>query len=190
MNTSTVENIATLASTVAAEHAASVEAHAAVTEAEAVLLERVVEAARPALRAISTRLRTSERVWWPTSVETATECANGPIALRVVGNGAGYDHPRANAGKYEGTDLLLLPDGSWVERTYSGSWSRWQGSSSAWESEDTLLAVAEVARDYDAYAVIAAIGEALTKAKGTREKPSARALERAAKVRAVAELVR
>jgi hypothetical protein len=165
-------------------------AHEAVTEAEAELLTRVVEAVKPALRAVSTRRRITERTFWPDRACPETVYTAGPAALRVHGSGPKEDYPRANRGSIEGTDLFLNPDGTWTETTYSGSWSRWQGEGSSWDAEAKVLTAHEVAKAYDVDDVIKAIGEALTKAKGTREKPTARALDRAAKVRAVAELVK
>jgi hypothetical protein len=185
-----IEQITVLASVVATEYTASTEAHAAAIEAEALLLERVVEAVRPALRAVSTKRRTSGRTWWPTNVETSTEYTAGSYGLRVCGDGPEYDYPRANAGKYEGCDLFLLPDGSWIEASYTGSWSRWQGAGDSWEATERTLTTAEVAAEYDVDAIIAAIADVLEKAKGSREKSTTRALERAEKIRAIAKLVR
>lgn len=189
MNT-TIESIATLAATVAAEHTASVEAHASVTSAETALLERIVEAARPALRAVSTRRRTSERTFWPDSACSATKYTPGPLALRVAGDGPDEDHPRAILGTVEGCDLYLYPDGTFVEATYTGSWSRWRGEGSSWETTDRVLTTAEVAAEYNVDDIVTAISEALSRARGTREKPTARAIERAEKIRAVAALVK
>ena len=185
-----IEQITHLAATVATEHAASVAAHKTVTEAEAQLLERVVNACKPALRAVSTRRRITERTFWPDSVCTETVYTSGPSALRVHGSGANEDYPRANRGSIEGTDLYLNTDGTWTEATYSGSWSRWQGEGASWDATDKTLTAHEVAASYDVDDVIKAIGEALTKAEGTRSKATAKALDRAAKVRAVAELVK
>jgi hypothetical protein len=184
-----IEQIAALASVVATEHTDSTKAHAAVTEAEALLLERVVDAARPALRAVSTKRRTSGRTWWPTNSETASEYTTGSAGLRVCGDGPEYDCPRANQGKYEGYDLFLLPDGSWIEASYTGSWSRWQGAGDSWEATERTLTTAEVAAEYDVDVVITAIADALEKAHGSREKRTARALERVAKLQAIAKLL-
>jgi hypothetical protein len=185
-----ITEITTLAGVVAAEHAASVEAHQAVTEAEADLLARVVEAVKPALRAVSSRRRVTERTFWPDRVCTETVYTAGPLALRVYGSGPTEDYPRANRGSIEGTDLYLNPDGTWTEATYSGSWTRWQGESSSRDATDKALTVREVADAYGVDDIFAAIGEALSKAKGTRDKPTAKALERAERVRAVACLVK
>jgi hypothetical protein len=42
-------------------------------KAEAALLAKVVEAVRPALKALSSRLKVYERTWWPDGVSTDTQ---------------------------------------------------------------------------------------------------------------------
>ena len=184
-----IESIATSAAVVAAEHEAAQAAQEAVIGAETSLLQKAVDAAKPALKAVSTRRRIAQRDFW-VNVGQHVEFTRGPLALRVHGDGAERDYPRGNSGGIEGEDLYLNPDGTWTKAVYGGSWSKWQGATSSWECTDTTLTTREVAEEYDVDAILTSLAEALTKAVGTREKSTKAALERADKLSAIARLAK
>lgn len=186
-----IENIAAKAAQVGSEYETSQAAIAERDAAEANLLEALIERIRPALRALSSRIQSRERTWWPDNASTATETDHfSERGLCVAGGGVKRDHPRANAGSYEGTDLWLLTEGRFAEVTYSGHWSRWQGAASAWEASLTSRTTAQIAHDYDVDEIVATISEALDKATGSREKTTTKARERAEQIRAVTTLLR
>ncbi|MBK8593986.1 MAG: hypothetical protein IPN83_00040 [Holophagales bacterium] len=159
--------------------------------AEAALLEKIVESVRPALRALSNRLKASERVWWPTNVETANEKTFHPErGIRLAGSGPEQDYPRANDGSIEGRDLVLLDDGSFATLDWSGNWTRWQGRTSTEESALTRITTAEVVTEWNVDVLAAALAKALeAQASGRTEKTTATAKARAEKLRSVSTLL-
>ncbi len=162
-----------------------------VNQAEAELLDAVIARVKPGLRAVSSRIQSSRRSWWPDNVSTSEETDHlEERGLRVYGDGPELDHPRANRGQYEGTDLYLLRDGTWLEVAYSGSWSCWQGEGSEWTAETRVLSTTEVASEYSIPYLIDAIAKALeAQLSGKREKATKRALERAETMRALTTLL-
>lgn len=187
----TVTTLDNLARRVATQHDAMAAAITDERHAAAEVLARAVEVARPALRAISSRVLQERRTFWPTSVETATEETYHDVrGLRLAGDGPERDHPRANDGAIEGEDLLLLDDGRFVRLTWSGSWTRWQGRSSESRSELEILTLAEVVAGWDLDEILAALAKALeAQLSGRAEKTTKAATERAEKLRAVAALL-
>jgi hypothetical protein len=160
--------------------------------AEEELLGKLVDAVRPALKALSSRLKATERVWWPTSVETATEKSyHEERGVRLAGSGPERDHPRANDGAVEGLDLVLLADGEFARLDWSGSWTRWQGRTSTEESALTRLSLREVVDEWDVDEIAARLHELLEQhLSGRATKTGAAARERAEKLRAVAALMK
>lgn len=185
------ETLAALAATVAGQHG---ELEAAVEEkraAEAELLGKVVEAARPALRALSSRILRSERTWWPDSVSTATEKDyHEERGVRLHGEGPSRDYPRANRGSVEGADLVLLDDGTFARLDWSGSWSKWQGEGETEESALTRLSPRDVVESWDVALLASRLHERLeAHATGNAAKRTAAAREKAEKLRAVSQLL-
>lgn len=195
MNEAQIPDILTtlerLAPVVEAQHSALTAAIDEEATAEAALLARVVELVRPALKALSSRLKASERVWWPTNVETASEKSyHEERGVRLAGSGAERDHPRANDGSIEGTDLVLLEDGTFARLDWSGSWTRWQGRSSDEESALTRLSLADVVARWDVDDIAGALVEKLeAQVTGRAPKTTAAAKDRAEKLRAVNALL-
>jgi len=176
---------------VAEQHAVFKGAIADERDAEAELLERLIAMLRPALPAVSTKPILSQVTRWHGNVSTSTQDNRAEWrGLRVQGDGAEYDHPRDNAGSYKGTDLYLRSDGTWCELAYSGNWSRWQGATTEWTSELSILSSREVADQYDLAPIVetlvGAIDQQLT---GSTTKRTATASERAKKLRALAALL-
>ena len=186
-----VEKITTLSRSVAEQHATMETAIAEERAAEEELLEKVVDAVRPALKALSSRILATERTWWPTSVETATDKSFHPErGVRLDGNGPVRDHPRANDGAVEGEDLVLLEDGTFARLDWSGTWTRWQGRTSEETSTLTRLTLAEVVETWDVDQLAARLHELLEQhLAGRATKTTASARERTAKLRAVSALL-
>lgn len=185
------ETLANLAANVAAQHD---EMTAAVEEeraAEEVLLGQLVDAVRPALRALSSRLLESERVWWPDNISTATEKSyHEERGVRLHGEGPSRDHPRANRGTIEGLDLVLLGDGAFARMDWSGHWSKWQGEEDLEESTLTRITLRDVVDGWDVDQLAAALHERLeAQMTGRAPKRTASARQRAEKLAAVSSLL-
>lgn len=180
-----------LAPVVEAQHGALVAAIEEEATAEAALLARVVDIVRPALRALSSRLLASERVFWPDNVSTATEQSyHEERGVRLAGSGPERDHPRANDGAIEGLDLVLLEDGTFARLDWSGSWTRWQGRTSHEESALTRLTLADVVAGWDVDDLSRVLVEKLeAQVNGRAPKTTAAAKDRAEKLRAVSALL-
>jgi hypothetical protein len=183
--------LAALATQVGAQHDTMAEAFEGERAAEAALLEQIVAAVRPALKALSSRLKASERTWWPTSTETATERTDHPErGVRLAGSGPERDHPRANDGQVEGRDLLLLDDGTFARLDWSGTWTRWQGRTSAEESALTRISTLDVVAGWDVDEIASTLAKKLqAHVAGRSEKTTQAALARAEKLRSVALLL-
>jgi hypothetical protein len=183
--------LARLAPVVEAQHGALVAAIDEEATAEAALLERVVELVRPALKALSSRLKAGERVWWPTSTETASEKTyHEEHGILVDGTGPERDFPRANDGAISGQDLALLEDGTFAVLDWSGNWARWQGRSSEEHSTLTRLPVADVLVGWDVETIARALVDRLERhAAGKAPTTTRTAADRAEKLRAVVALL-
>ena len=195
MDETTLKNLSEQAQAVAGEQEDLDRAIDEERTAEAAVLERVIEAIRPGLRALSGRIRTAVDRRHHADVNyhggTTEEEYDPRCGIRVAGSGPEEDCPRANAGSYEGCDLYLLSDGSFLELTYEGSWSRWQGSSWGWTSVATILSPREVMDEYALDPIVQTISAAVSKAATSegRAKRSAAAKERAEKLRALTTLL-
>jgi hypothetical protein len=201
MNTEeTLAAIADFATRAAAGHDAQLAAGAAETAAEAEILARAVALAKPGLRAASSRIRVGYRMWWPNNTETADANEYAPDIRGVflggedkpVGEGkagAIKDHPRSDVGAYEGADIFLLTDGTFVEARYSGRWSKWQGASSEWRAELVPMTVAQVAAEYGLDALLTELAGQLER-QATAERPTAAMQARTDRLRSLAVLLR
>ena len=186
-----VEKITNLSRSVAEQHATMEAAFDEERAAEEELLEKIVDASRPALRALSSRILASERVFWPDSVSTATERSfHDERGVRLDGNGPERDHPRANDGGIGGTDLVLLDDGTFVRLDWTGTWTRWQGRTSEETSTLTRITLRDVVETWDVDVIAATLSERLeAQATGRASKTTASARQRTEKLRAVAALL-
>lgn len=173
-----IQTLATTATQVAAAHAEQQAAISAERDAEAALLERVIEAVRPALRALSSRRRGIDRDW--RGVEVAG-----------VGKKKEYEYS-ANAGDIYGDGLyILIQDGTPAMRlsvaTYSGRWDRDR------DRDDEEITWREVtARQavdiYDVDVVVARLSRLLDE-QAAADRGVAKAQERAAKFAALTQLL-
>jgi len=166
-------------------------AHADLRSAETKLLSTLVELTQPALRALSSRPVVSSATTWH-GAETDTVITRADWRGLYLGNGRvgpEQDHPRDNAGLYEGTDLFLRDDGQFVELTYEGRWSRWQGAGEHWTAHELLRSPEQVAAEYDVDSLAESLSAAVQKALGTRTKSAKAATERANKLKALTVLL-
>ena len=183
--------LAALATQVGEQHDTMAEAFEEERAAEAALLEKIVDAVRPALKALSSRLKASERTWWPTSTETATARTDHPErGIKVDGDGPVRDHPRANDGAVSGQDLVLLEDGTFAVLDWSGNWTRWQGRTSAEESTLTRITTRDVVDTYNAENIAQNLVDRLeAQLTGRAAKTTQAARDRAEKLQAVSRLL-
>ena len=183
--------LAELAPAVERQHAEMTSAFEEEQTAEVELLAQLVETVRPALRALSSRLKASEKVWWPDNVSTATEKTFHPErGVLVAGSGPERDHPRANDGGIEGTDLALLEDGTFARLDWSGSWTRWQGRTSEETSTLTRISLLDVVETWDVDEIARVLVDRLeAQLSGKATKTTAAARDRAEKLRSVSTLL-
>ncbi len=183
--------LAELASQVGEQHTVMTSAFEEERAAEAALLAQIVDAVRPALKALSNRLKASERVWWPTSVETASEKTYHPErGVLIDGEGPERDFPRANDGAIVGRDLVLLDDASFAVLTWSGNWTRWQGRSSEESSTLTRITTREVVDEWNVEEIALVLADWLEAQRdGKAVKTTAAAKARTEKLRGVSTLL-
>lgn len=193
----TIEKINGLVGDVVGEFETAEEVHREERRAKAVLLSRVVEMVRPAVRAVGTRPVVKYDIQHHADCNyyggVTTEDRYDRRCLLLSGDewGPDEDCPRANTGNFEGARLALREDGALIVLNYSGDWSRWQGSSWGWEAEviiyDDCLEVVGEWPDVEEY--IDRIAKALEKARGTRESGTGKAKQRADRLRALATIL-
>lgn len=141
---SDLPTLTTLAGQAAAIQADLDAAAAAERTAAAAALRAVIAAAQPALRSIAGRIRTSCRTEWHGQY---TEDVTDHYSVRGVYLGAGRAGPTAQQGpddtrgRYAGSDLYLLADGTLLTLHYDGDWSRWQGATSEWTADIAVLSI-------------------------------------------------
>lgn len=190
----TIQKIAQQAPAVADEHAALEAAAAESDTAEAALLASVIEAVRPALRALASRVLVGEVTHGAGShlCRTSKTYASWRGVLVAGDDEAEDDDSRQNDGAYEGTGLYLDTEGILREVSWSGHWSRWQGSTRRAEGAERRVTPYSVVQEWQA-GTVATIVESLSRAlaaqNGTRGKATKAATERASRFRALAALL-
>jgi len=184
----------TIAPLVAA-HAASEEAKTDELAAQVALVARILEIARPAVRALGSRPKTSNdyiagegdvgstRASWRGLILTCTTKELGPSRDKLRRDD--------NDGTYEGRDVFLRDDGQLVELAYSGSWSNWQGSRCGWTTEERTITVEAFCRNWATSAPDRLVVQlqALADAAGDRDKVTKVSRARASKYRAILALL-
>ncbi len=193
-----LDHLAETAATVAAEAKEADTAREQLEAAQADLFERVIKTARPALRAIGTRpliaysIKHHADVNYYGGIEEEERPPWRAVCLSAESFDPTEDAPRANEGSFEGEDLAVREDGILVELRYSGSWSRWQGSSWGWTAEvieyaNPAEAIGAGWTDIDSY--IERLTEALDTAIGSRKKAVAANRARAEQLGAIVSLL-
>ena len=184
----TLATIAHLAPTIGAEYDAQTNAIQAERQAEADLLARAIDLARPGLRACLTRRRIHESTRDTATDHERTTYRSGPPALLLAGYaGPREDAPRDSLGTYaDDPSLWLLADGSLVSVEYAGSWSRWKGSGQEWTATLMPITIAVAVREWRLADILATIADALQRQAGKRDAAGPR--DRAARLAAIATL--
>lgn len=164
--------------------------------AEIALLTRILEIVRPAVRALGTRPTVRYQLTNHGDVNYGGGIVriDEPHRERVLPLNCNRiapseDAPRANSGSYEGVDYGLEADGTIVKFVWSGSWSRWQGSTDEFEAEIFYTDVPKLLENESLNSIIEHIEHAVSKA-GNRENATKKAIERADKIAAILELVK
>lgn len=190
--------LAKLSDTIApivAAHAESEAAKADELAAQVALVSRILEIARPAVRALGSRPLTSNdyiageggvgstRASWRGLILTCEPKETGPTRDKLRRDD--------NDGSYEGCDVFLRDDGQLVELTYSGSWSNWQNSRCGWTAEEETITVEQFCRTCSAAEPdrLVAHLQAIADAAGDRVKATKATLDRAVKYRAILALL-
>jgi hypothetical protein len=113
-------------------------------KASADILSIAIQKVKPILSAVGTRPVIAYRVQHHADVNYDGGRYDGDrykyrcVCLSNGDFGPDKDFVRANSGRYEGKDLALRSDGQLIELSYSGTWSRWQGSSYGYTAEVTV----------------------------------------------------
>jgi len=188
----TLTTLATTAATVATEHQEYQAALATQNEAEAALLERIIETVKPALRALASGIVQSYG-------ETAGRNGCNPVSEREYFSARGvclvdaYTSTKdatGNEGSWEGSRLYLLADGALAETDRTGTWSQWQGSWDRYTATLKTVDAGYAVRTYHLTDMIEAINTKLAEQiKGSKAKRTKAATERASKLAALTTLV-
>lgn len=88
------------------------------------LIKEIVKAISGALPAISSRIPKSETHFFSNGQGKVTFDFSDYRGCKVKGDGPRRSSPHAPEGRYEGTDLYILEDGSFMTATWGGQWNR------------------------------------------------------------------
>lgn len=190
--TNDISTISKLAETVAAQFAEMESAFQAEYQAKAALLERVIEYARPALRALSSKLIA-------TYGETNGQNGCNPVSIREYFDKRGvvlldgYEETKDSSGhrgEFGGECLVLLSDGRLARLTRKGRWSYWQGEWDRYEVTLDIISAGEAVREFNLNDVIAELSKKLREqADGAATSRAKQARERAVRISALASLL-
>lgn len=196
----TQNSIRATAEKVAANHADLELAGAELRDARAALLRERLEEVRPAARALASPVGIAlagspgeNTVIRPAGWRGLYLAGSGPqavgrAAVQTPGAPRGTVHER---GRYAGTRLLLRDDGRLVELSYDGPWSSVPGEVSSWTAAAREVEPEEVAGRYKLEEILESLGIALhEQAKSRRAATAADLRAKAARLRALAQLVR
>lgn len=194
MNQEQIKTFSDKASRVAEQHEAMQQAYASESEAKAELLRAVIEAVKPGLPALGSRVPQSYTINGHADCNKQREKTSYfddiYCGIVVAGEGLQRDNPRDNRGSYEGSHLILSHDGVLYELSYFGDWSKWQGSSWGWEAELAAIDEGEAVDSFNLEEIVSSLSEALdAQLSGNAKKRTKAATERADKLRALAQLL-
>lgn len=187
-----LKQIAELAPVVSANHEALETARAQERAALASLLEKALNLVRPAIRALSSRIKMSsytssvngggyvERSTWYPDLK----------GIHVAGEYEEVPDETGNSGHYKGTKLWLST-ADWVETECAGTWSKWQGAPNEWKADLNSRSTIEVVRNWDVPAILRELADSLQRdVKGNRVKSAEAAMARAKKAEAIVQLLK
>jgi hypothetical protein len=161
--------------------------------AQAEVLDGVVTAMKPALRAIcgkipikgksSARGSGTEAATFKGVLVSAEPTGQGPRVVPIAGD--------RHRGRFAGTDLFLNDQGVLVELVYEGSWSNVEGEESHWEAKWCPMTSRHVITEYSVEKIIDRLTTVLLEsAKGAAPMRTAMLLTRAETLRNVAGLLK
>lgn len=192
MQTEALASLRLAAETIGRDNSALEAAGAAALTQRAALLEDVIAAIRPALRAISSRVGAS-------LTESRAGTTSEPFPWRgcyLAGSGPERVKPTLSSGdqlraRYGGKRLMLRADGVLVELSYDGPWSTVPGEVSSWKaSEQTVPSTSVVAR-YDLEAILGELAKVLeAQSDGNAAKRAQQLAEQAERLRSLRTLLR
>ena len=187
-----LKRIRATAERVATENADLDAAGAEAREASAQMLACVVDAHRPALRALGSIVGASGTTSGsgttvePFSWRGVWVAGEGPtlIAREAVGDGCAR-------GRHGGSRLILDTAGTFAELTYEGPWSNVPGEVSSWTAGVGLLHVSVVAERYNVTAIIDRLATALVaQANGLSTGRAVLLRDKAGRLQALTKLIR
>lgn len=212
-----VEKITNLSRSVAEQHATMEAAFAEERAAEEDLLEKLVDAVRPALKALSSRIRhrrlgqtvglgaaqpgySDEETFYLRDFMLEEDgWTDGEVddqvgaAVRGVLVAAGTDHETTGTGTRTetGQKLYLLADSRFAVATFRSQTTQWRGRRDVYEVERwRILSPAEVVADWELDQIAKEVcGKLQAQLNGKAGKTTASARQRAEKLRAVAALL-
>jgi len=160
-------------------------------DAETAVLERAIAAAKPALRALASRIRkrdyqTGGRDGLHPVSEHEDHDERGVVLIDRWGR---RSDSTGNRGSFTGRRLYLLSDGQLAVVEREGSWSHWQGEAAEYETTLSILTPREAMDVWDLEEALEGLAAALAEQAG-REKSTAAAKERAERLAALAKLAK
>ena len=191
-------DLAKLSDTIAPIVAALADSEVAAADelaAQVALVTRILEIARPAVRALGSRPKTSDnyiagegdvgstRASWRGLILTCEPKETGPTRKKIRRDD--------NDGAFQGSDVFLRDDGQLVKLTYEGTWSNWQNARCGWTAEEKTITVEEFCRRGSAAGPDRLVThlQSLADAAGDRAKATKTTRDRAAKYRAILALL-
>lgn len=157
------------------------------------MLAAVVDAIKPALRALSSKIITA-RVMSRSGGRTEKDGIGVPgLYLASIGPDVGPG-PKTHAGSWQGTDLFVLTDGSFVLLSYEGTHaedvSEWSAAAVPLTARDVIdMFPIDIILDRIAKAMVEQAGSPRTVMVG-KEKRIKEIVEQAGRIRALITLVR
>jgi hypothetical protein len=162
--------------------------------AEALLLETVIAAIKPALRALSHAIASES--YYTTGQNgcnpVSRDANHAERGLLLQDNYWREKDTTGNRGTFGGRRLYLLSDGRLAETRREGTFSNWQGEASSWQSTLAILAPLDAVRRFDLNEALENLHAVILKRASdsniVRDRDAAKA--RAAKLIAVVALIK
>lgn len=192
MSENQVAEICKLVPVVSEQDRERLEAIAAERDASAKTLERVIQVVKPAIRAISSRIKCRD---------DSTSGRNGcnhveeieyhtQMGFKLAGGVSQDKDETGNRGSYGGIALYLLTTGELAHVEFDGTWSNWQGEWDRLSSTLEIIDATEAMNRYDIDDCLQELVKALKEqVSGKATAASKAARERATKLSALAALI-
>jgi hypothetical protein len=168
------------------EHQAAIQAE---RDAEAVILDKAIASAKPALKALSSKIVSD-------SYETGGQNGCNPVyryehhkeqGVVLVDDWSREKDESGNRGALVGKRLYLLSDGQLAEVERDGQFSHWQGDADTYETTLNIVTARQAMDIWNLDDALKSLAEAL-QGQANRAKSTAAAKERAERLSALAKL--